>query len=128
MKTHFGLSVFAAACVTLMVPALSHAHGNHDAMHGGIVKSVGESIVELVAGAQDARVHLRDEEEGKPLGVSGGKLIVLRDGARAETALTPDGSGALVAKGVKLVPGMRVSVQIILADGQSRVAANFAIP
>ena len=29
---------------------------------------------------------------------------------------------------VKLVTGTRVSVQIVLADGQTRVAANFAIP
>ncbi|MEZ5498845.1 MAG: hypothetical protein R3E77_05360 [Steroidobacteraceae bacterium] len=117
-----------ALCLALASPSLSLAHGNHKAMHGGLVKSMGETIVELVVEADGARIYLRDEAEGTPLSGSGGKLIARHEDTRSESDLVPDGNGALTAKGVKLVTGTRVSVQVILADGQTRVAANFAIP
>jgi hypothetical protein len=128
MKTRHSLARLAAICLAIASPGLSFAHGNHKAMHGGIVKAMGETVVELVVEADGARIYLRDEAEGTPLAASGGKLVVMHEGARAEANLVPDAGGYLAAKGVKLVTGTRVSVQIVLADGQSRVAANFAIP
>lgn len=122
------LSVLAAACLALAFPLPSFAHGNHKAMHGGIVKAMGETVLELVVETDGARIYLRDEAEGTPLAASSGKLIALINGARAESALVPDGKGSLVAKGARLASGTRVSVQVVLADGATRVAANFAIP
>lgn len=122
------LALLAAACLALAAPLPSLGHGNHAAMHGGIVKAMGETILELVVEGDGTRVYLRDEVEGTPLAVSGGKLISLRDGAKAESSLVADGNGRLLAKGLKLPPGTRVSVQVVLADGVTRVATNFAIP
>jgi hypothetical protein len=127
VKTRNFGSLLVAALLAVATP-VAIGHGNHQAMHGGQVKSMGETVFELVVEKDGARVYLRDEAEGTPLAAKGGKLVALVNGARSEAALVPDGSTSLLAKGVKLTSGARVSVQVVLADGQSRASANFAIP
>lgn len=120
-------TVLVALLAGLIAPVTTFAHGNHSPKHGGIVKTMGETAIELVILADGAEVFLTEEVD--PISSEGlkGKIIVVKDGARSEALLTPAGGNRLAAKGLKIAKGSRVSVQITMTDGL-KVGANYAVP
>jgi len=105
------------------------AHGNHNPEHGGIVRVSGETVFELVNGADGVELYLKDDDTGEiATSDKSAKLtIVSGSGEKKEVALLPAGGNKFVAKGVQIASGSRVAVQVTLADHEAKVGANFII-
>ncbi len=127
MRSNILLALLATLAIA-SAPRHAAAHGNEKPQHGGIVKTMGETALELVARADGAEVYVREEIDEVPSAGLTGKIVVVKDGVRSETPLGPAGANRLVAKAAKLLPGSRVSVQVVFVQGQRKVSANYAIP
>src|SRR5688572_7653769 len=104
-----GLTLFLAALAALAFNG-AHAHGSTKPQHGGVVQLVGETSVELVAGAEGAEVYVMYDGEDVSSDGMTGKLTVDNAGAKSETALQPAGANKFEAKGVKISGGSKVVV------------------
>lgn len=121
------LLVVMAALAAGLSGGVALAHGAHKAEHGGVVRIVGELVMELVVQADGVELYLKEEADEVPSAGLGGTIVVTSEGQRAEGKLVPAGGNRLVAKGLKVPPGSRVAVQVTLEDGVSKVGTNFAI-
>ena len=121
-----------AACtlgiaVIALTPA-AQAHGSTKPKHGGIVQIVGETSFELATKPAGAEVYLLDEgDEIASSGVEGRLNIVAPDGATSSVALAPAGGNKLVAPGVKIAKGSKVTVLLTDKTTQARTNAKFTI-
>ena len=103
----------------------SWAHGDAKPRHGGIVQTVNDVTVELVAQPGAAWVYVADH--GKPVAPAGmgGKLAVLRGSEKTEYPLTV-AQDRLEAPGAALGRGAKVVV-VLTAAGQKTITARFSI-
>lgn len=124
MRTLLITLILAAA--SLISNTAVQAHGSTVPQHGGVVRMVGETVIELVSVDGGADLYLREEDEPVPTGGMTGKLTVTVDGVKSEAELSPAGDNKLQARGVKISAPCKVSVQVVRAD-QSRVNATFNI-
>lgn len=124
MKKPLILSFFFLAALGSNADAL--AHGSAAPKHGGVVRMVGETVIELVVVDGGADIYLREEDQPLPTAGMTGKLTVTLETAKSEAALTPASNNKLQARGVKIPAPSKVSVQVVRAD-QSRVSATFII-
>lgn len=121
------LLVLLAALGAGLSSGLVLAHGAHKAEHGGVVRIVGDLVMELVVQADGVELYLKEEADDVPSAGLSGTVVVTSEGQRAEGKLVPAGGNRLVAKGLKVPSGSRVAVQVTLEDGVSKVGTNFAI-
>ncbi len=117
------VALLASLCVSSAVLA----HGTHEPLHGGTVKMVGDTAIELVADGKDAYVYVVEHDGEYSSDGSTGTLTILKDGAVATVALRPAGGNRLMARGAALGPGARVVVALTLADGTTKLSARFSL-
>jgi hypothetical protein len=119
--------LLAALVAAVILSSDAFAHGTHEPLHGGTVKMVGETAIELVAEGSDAYVYVV-EHDGEYSSVgSTGTLTILKDGAISTVALEPAGENRLMARGAVLGAGARVVVALTLADGTTKLSARFSL-
>lgn len=124
IKTLLGIAALALACTAQA--AGNHGH-DHKPLHGGVVVEAGDLDFELVAGAEQITLHLRDH--GKPAKVQGGtaRLTLLNGSEKSELQLSPAGEGRFEAKGsFKLGAGTKAVALVHLA-GKKPVNLRFAL-
>lgn len=102
------------------------AHGGTKPEHGGVLKVVGETTIELVKAKDHLEVWV--EDEGEEVASSGltGKILV-ETPAKKEIALQAAGENKLVANGATLSKGSQVTVLITFKSNQAKTAATFKI-
>jgi hypothetical protein len=121
-------TVAAGLVALLLSSSLAVAHGIDKPKHGGTIQMMGEFALELVQRPEGVEVYLVDDGEAVGTGGLAAKLVIAQGGKTTEAALTPGGGNRLVAAGVTLPRGARVTVVVTSADNASRWTANFAIP
>jgi hypothetical protein len=111
-------------CAGLGLSGIATAHDS-PAMHGGVVRTVGDMHFELVSRESGAVIHVADH--GKPVPTAGmsGKLTVMQGKETSEAALVPAGENRLEAKGVKLGSGAK-AVASIVRNGKT-ISVRFAV-
>jgi len=90
-----------ALVLALGLSGAAYAHGGTVAEHGGVLKLVADTSLELVT--KPAGVEVWVEEEGEEVASSTltGKLVIVEGGATKEVELQPAAGNMLEAKGLK---------------------------
>lgn len=109
------LSTLMLAAASLLSNTTVQSHGSTEPQHGGIVRMVGETMIELVSVDGGADLYLREEDQPVPTGGMTGKVTVTIDGVKSEAGLSPAGDNKLQALGVKLSAPCKVSVHVCIA-------------
>jgi hypothetical protein len=119
-------AALALGAGVLAFSAAAQAHGGNKPEHGGVLKVVGDTTVELVNRPDHVEVWV--EQEGEEIASSNytGKLVV-NAAARSEIALLAAGENKFEAKGAHLRKGSEVTVLLISKTNQARTAATFNI-
>lgn len=121
-----GLVSAVVCAASLLAASAAFAHGDGKAQHGGIVRTAGDLIFELVTSADGATLYMQDHgKDYYTAGVSG-KLMVLNGADKSEADLKPAGGNKLEAKGVKLGTGAKVVAALQTADKKT-VTVRFAV-
>jgi hypothetical protein len=124
MKKLFSLWILSMLCLAMNA---AHAHGSTKPMHGGLVQLIGETSFELVTHPDAAEVYLIDDGEDLLTDGLSGKLMMETAGTKTEAPLTPAGGNKLEARNVKIPPGTKVVVLVVLKDA-SKLRASFSMP
>ena len=105
----------------------AYAHGGTVAEHGGVLKLVADTSLELVT--KPAGVEVWVEEEGEEVASSTltGKLVIVEKGATREVDLQPAAGNMLEAKGLKIGHGATVTVTVAGKGSHAKTTANFTI-
>lgn len=103
------------------------AHGNTTPQHGGIVQLSGETLVELVAGADGTSVFVAEEDE--PVAASGlaVTLTIMDPAGKRQVEMVPASGNRLDAPGVKLAPGTKVGALVLNKATQVRTIVAFTV-
>lgn len=127
IRTKALLALTLGAAAIAFTPA-AYAHGSTKPKHGGIVQIVGETSFELASKPTGVEVYLLDEgDEIASSGVDARLAIVAADGATSNVALEPAGGNKLVAPGVKIAKGSKVTVLLTDKATQAKTNAKFTI-
>jgi hypothetical protein len=116
-----------AAAASLGIAVAAHAHGGNVPEHGGVLKLVADTSVELVTRPEGVQVWVEEEGEEVPSASMSGKLVVVDGAAKSEIALTPAAGNMWEAKGLKLKPGANVTVFMVGNSGRDKTTASFKI-
>ena len=118
MALALGLSVYAVT---------TDAHGGNVPEHGGVLKMVADTSVELVA--RPASVEVWVEDGGEEIASSGMtcKLTIVQGGATTTAELLPAGGNEFEAKGLKIGHGAKVTVVVAAKEGHAKTAADFTV-
>ncbi|MBW8812932.1 MAG: hypothetical protein JF588_05850 [Caulobacterales bacterium] len=103
------------------------AHGGNVPEHGGVLKLVADTSVELVRRPEGVQVWVEEEGEEIPSASMTGKLVIVSGADKTEVALTPGAGNMWEAKGLSLTRGANVTVLMVGAAGRDKTAASFTI-
>ncbi|HZX28326.1 MAG TPA: hypothetical protein VFF16_14745 [Telluria sp.] len=114
--------------IALMLAAASQlapAHGVATPSHGGMIRTDGETWVELVIHGNAVEVYVQDDGDDMPTADMTGKIALVKDGAKSEFPLKPAGGNKFEGKAAGLAAGTRVLTVLTLADKKTTVSAAF---
>lgn len=107
--------------------ATAYAHGGNVPEHGGVLKLVADTSVELVRKPAGVEVWVEDEGEEVPSATLTGKLVIHEAGATKEVELQPAAGNMLQAQGLQIGHGAKVTVTVAPKAGHQKTTANFII-
>jgi len=112
---------FAMVLAALLTGLSTHAlaHGDAQAMHGGIVQVASDIQYELVAQQDGAALYVVDHGKPADVGAMSGKLTVLNGTQKSEATLKPAGGNKLEAVQVRIAAGSKVVARIDGANGKA---------
>ena len=106
----------ALAAALSLSPLTVLAHGDTTPKHGGIVQLSGETLIELVAGADAASIYVSEDDEP----------VVSADLTATMTIMDAAGN-RFDAPGVKLTSGAKVAVMVVNKASQARSILSFTV-
>lgn len=115
-----------AAALTLS-PMAVLAHGDTTPKHGGIVQMSGETLIELVAGADAASIYVSEEDEPVPSADLTATMTIMDAAGKRQVDLTPAAGNRFDAPGVKLTSGAKVAVMVVNKANQARSILSFTV-
>lgn len=118
---------FWLACALALAPVAACAHGDNSPQHGGIVQVTGETLVELVPGADTASIHVSQDHEPVASTDMTAVMTVLDSAGRRQMDLVPAAGNRFDAPGVKLAPGAKVAVMLTSKATQARSVLSFTV-
>lgn len=118
MAFALGLAAFAVT---------SEAHGGNVPEHGGVLKLVADTSVELVTRPTGVEVWV--EEEGQEVASSAMtcKLTITQGADTSQAELPSAGGNKFEAKGLKIGHGAKVIVVVAAKEGHAKTAADFTV-
>lgn len=115
------------ALTLALSPLPAFAHGNTTPQHGGIVQLSGETLVELVAGADGTSVFVAEEDEPVPASGLAVTLTIMDPAGKRQVEMVPASGNRLDAPGVKLAPGTKVGALVLNKATQVRTIVAFTV-
>ncbi|HEX7761083.1 MAG TPA: hypothetical protein VF459_16375 [Caulobacteraceae bacterium] len=103
------------------------AHGGSVPEHGGVLKLVADTSVELVRKPTGVEVWVEEEGEEIPSATMTGKLVIVDGGATKEVELQPATDNMLEAKGLTIGSGATVTVTVAAKVGHDKTTAVFTV-
>lgn len=119
--------IAALAAAAALSAGAALAHGGNVPEHGGVLKLVADTSVELVRRPEGVQVWVEEEGEEVASGSMTGKLVIVAGADRSEVPLTPGAGNMWEAKGLTLKHGSNVTVLMVGAAGRDKTAASFTI-
>lgn len=119
-----------ALAIALGLSALGSAaygHGGTVAEHGGVLKLVADTSLELVAKPASVEVWVEEDGEEVASATLTGKLVIVEAGATREVELQPGAGNMLEAKGLTIGHGATVTVTVAGKGSHAKTTANFTI-
>lgn len=104
---------------------LAAAHGVPTPSHGGMIRTDGETWVELVIRGSAVEVYVQDDGDDMPTAQMSGKIALVKNGAKTEFPLKPVGGNKFDGTAAGLAAGTRVLTVLTLADKKTTVSAAF---
>ncbi|OYQ34783.1 hypothetical protein CHU95_09300 [Niveispirillum lacus] len=120
----FRLALVAALTLS---PLTVLAHGDTTPKHGGIVQMTGETLIELVAGADLASLYVREDDEPIVSAEFTATMTIMEAAGKRQVDLTPAAGNRFDAPGVRLTRGAKVAVMVINKASQARSILSFVI-
>ncbi len=117
----------ALAATLTLSPLSALAHGDTTPKHGGIVQLSGETLIELVAGADAASIYVSEEDEPVPSADLTATMTIMDAGGKRQVTLTPAAGNRFDAPGVKLASGTKVAVMVVNKASQARSILSFTV-
>ncbi|KPF81676.1 hypothetical protein IP70_23405 [alpha proteobacterium AAP38] len=117
----------ALAATLTLSPLAALAHGDTTPKHGGIVQMTGETLIELVAGADAASIYVSEEDEPVPSADLTATMTIMDAGGKRQVNLTPAAGNRFDAPGVKLTSGAKVAVMVVNKASQARSILSFTV-
>jgi hypothetical protein len=105
----------------------AYAHGGTVAEHGGVLKLVADTSLELVTKPTGVEVWVEEEGEETPSASLTGKLVIVEGSATKEVELEPAAGNMLEAKGLKVAHGAKVTVTVAPKGGHAKTTASFTV-
>ena len=127
MNTPRPLIALALALGLCGVSASAYAHGGTVAEHGGVLKLVADTSVELVTKPTGVEVWVEEDGEETPSATLTGKLVIVEAGATKEVELQPAAGNMLEAKGLKVAHGAKVTVTVAAKGSHAKTSASFTV-
>lgn len=118
------LSILALSAAALSAN-FAQAHGSPTANHGGMVKAVGETWLELVVKGDTLELYVQDDGDDMPSADLSGKVTVVKGTSKTEFALKPAGGNKLEVQAPGALKGAKVVAVLTLADKKTRVSTTF---
>lgn len=123
---HPMIRLVLAAALTLS-PLAALAHGDTTPKHGGIVQMKGETLMELVAGADAASLYVSEDDEPIVSTDFTATMTIMDAAGKRQVDLAPAASNRFDAPGVTLTSGAKVAVMVINKASQARSILSFTI-
>lgn len=117
----------ALAATLTLSPLTVLAHGDTTPKHGGIVQLSGETLIELVAGADAASIYVSEEDEPVASADVTATMTIMDAGGKRQVNLTPAAGNRFDAPGVKLTSGAKVAVMVVNKASQARSILSFTV-
>jgi hypothetical protein len=117
----------ALAATLTLSPLTVLAHGDTTPKHGGIVQLSGETLIELVAGADAASIYVSEEDEPVASSDLTATMTIMDAGGKRQVTLTPAAGNRFDAPGVKLTSGAKVAVMVVNKASQARSILSFTV-
>lgn len=123
---HPMIRLVLAAALTLL-PLAALAHGDTTPKHGGIVQMKGETLMELVAGADAASLYVSEDDEPIVSTDFTATMTIMDAAGKRQVDLAPAAGNRFDASGVTLTSGAKVAVMVINKASQARSILSFTI-
>lgn len=123
---HPMIRLVLAAALTLL-PLAALAHGDTTPKHGGIVQMKGETLMELVAGADAASLYVSEDDEPIVSTDFTATMTIMDAAGKRQVDLAPAAGNRFDAPGVTLTSGAKVAVMVISKASQARSILSFTI-
>ncbi len=115
------------ACLASAYTTSATAHGSTEPKHGGVVIMVGEMTFELVTKPNRVELYLVDEAVDVDSSKLSAKLKLKSETPPRYIDLSPIGGNGFAVEGVTLNDGDKVMALVTLANGYSKIGANFVV-
>lgn len=125
-KPQFWTSLALALALSGLTSA-AYAHGGTVAEHGGVLKLVADTSVELVTKPTGVEVWVEEDGEETSSATLTGKLVIVEGGATKEVELQPAAGNMLEAKGLKVAHGAKVTVTVAPKGSHAKTTASFTV-
>lgn len=128
--TKYLRSTLVVTCLLVLAQAFfnpAYGHGSTEPQHGGVVIIVGEMSFELVTGAHDVKLFLLDDGEEVDTASLSAKLKIKNATPATFIDMQPSGGNSFTANDVTLKDGDKILALVTLANGYSKIGANFTI-
>lgn len=126
MNFRASLAALALMAAPFATGGAAHAHGSMKPQHGGIVQMTGETLFELVTGANGVELYVSEDDEPIASSSATAKLSMASGAVTKDVTLTPAGGNKFVGKGVKVASGSKVTVTLINA-AKAKSFATFLV-
>ena len=103
------------------------AHGSTEPQHGGVVIISGEMSFELVVAPNSVKLYLLDDGEELDTSTLSAKLKLKNAKPARFIDMQPSGGNSFSATDISLKDGDKILALVTLANGYSKIGANFTI-
>ncbi len=105
----------------------AYGHGSTEPQHGGVVIISGEMSFELVNGPDSVKLYLINDGEAVDTSTVSAKLKLKSAKPAKFVDMHASGGNSFTANGLTLKNGDKVLALVTLANGYSKIGANFTI-
>jgi hypothetical protein len=113
--------------LVMLTSTSAFAHGSTEPQHGGVVIISGEMSFELVTAPNSVKLYLLDDGDELDTSDLSAKLKLKNAKPARFIDMQPSGGNSFSATGVTLKDGDKILALVTLANGYSKIGANFTI-
>lgn len=123
----FAIALLSGLALACALSVSAWAHGGTHAHHGGVVRTSGETMFELVQEPAGVSLYVSEEDEPVNAKAMTAKLSVNVAGKRQDVVMVSGKGNQFFAKGLTLPKGANVGVLVVNGASGARFGTTFII-